>query len=340
MPYSLPPHVEKNAVHGKVYFYFRIRAANGPRLRLPDDPTSQEFREAYAAAMATPLPVVVKDAPGSIAALIDSYLRSGQFAALRETSKAGYQSRLATMRKDHGHRLVSAMTRARIQQFILDPLANKPGACLDTLKKLRILIKHAIEKGWLDRDPSAGIKRAKTKEIRAWSDAELEAFRRRWPHGTKQRAAFELMLNMGTARVDTHKLTWRQADTASYERHKTDVPVYVVLTDRLREALDAIPRRHVTVINTAYGRPYTVDGFSRWMRDAITAAGLPLDCQPHGLRKTLGRMLADKESTTHEIMAALGHTTLAEAERYTREADRKRNGRRAVARLNERLANK
>jgi hypothetical protein len=39
-------------------------------------------------------------------------------------------------------------------------------------------------------------------------------------------------------------------------------------------------------------------------------------------------------------MAALGHTTLAEAERYTREADRRRGGKRAVASLNEHRKNK
>jgi hypothetical protein len=63
------------------------------------------------------------------------------------------------------------------------------------------------------------------------------------------------------------------------------------------------------------------------MRDAITKAGLPLDCKPHGLRKTLGRRMADAGCSAHQIMAALGHTTLAEAERYTREADRRRGGR-------------
>jgi hypothetical protein len=55
------------------------------------------------------------------------------------------------------------------------------------------------------------------------------------------------------------------------------------------------------------------------MRDAMTKADLPLDCKPHGLRKTLGRRLADAGCTAHEIMAMLGHTTLEEAERYTRE---------------------
>src|SRR5258705_9644309 len=54
------------------------------------------------------------------------------------------------------------------------------------------------------------------------------------------------------------------------------------------------------------------------LRDAITAAGLPLDCQPHGLRKAAGRRLAEAGCTAHEIMAVLGHKTLAEAERYTR----------------------
>jgi integrase len=249
-------------------------------------------------------------------------------------------SRLATIRKDHGHRSVAGLTKGRINEFILAPLENKPGASLDTIKKLRILIKHATDKGQLGHDPSAGIKRAKVKEIRAWTDDELAAFERRWPIGTKQRAAYSLMLNMGTARIDTHELTWRQIDAASYTRKKTGVPVYGVIVDELRRALDAIPREHMTVINTEFGRPFSVDGFSRFMRDAITAAGLPRDCQPHGLRKTLGRKLADEGCSTHEIMAALGHTTLSEAERYTREADRKRNGRRAVARLNERQVNK
>jgi enterobacteria phage integrase len=50
--------------------------------------------------------------------------------------------------------------------------------------------------------------------------------------------------------------------------------------------------------------------------------------------------MADAGCTAHEIMAALGHTTLAEAERYTREADRRRGGKRAVVKLNEHRANK
>jgi enterobacteria phage integrase len=137
-------------------------------------------------------------------------------------------------------------------------------------------------------------------------------------------------------------MTWAQVDSAGvgYIRNKTGVPVDLGLDNNLRGALDAAPRSHVTIINTEFGQPFTVDGFSGFMRDAIAAAGLPLDCKPHGLRKTLGRRLADAGVSAHDIMAALGHTTLAQAELYTKEANRRRGGQRAVLQLNDHKANK
>ncbi|WP_370094686.1 LysR family transcriptional regulator [Bradyrhizobium yuanmingense] len=254
-----------------------------------------------------------------------------------------YRSRLDQIRRDHGHRAVAGLTKDRIEEKILKPLHNKPGAKIDTLKKLRILIRHAKDLKWLTADPSDGIKRGKSKEIRAWTDAELAAFEKRWPFGTKQRAAYELMLNVGTARVDTHLTTWIQADAEDFEytRRKTGVPVLVEKADSLRQALAALPRKHVCILTTEYGKPFTVDGFSGWLRAAITSAGIAdLSCQPHGLRKTFGRLLADAGATAHDIMAAVGHLTLADAERYTREADRRRGGRRAIVKLEDHKANR
>jgi hypothetical protein len=48
----------------------------------------------------------------------------------------------------------------------------------------------------------------------------------------------------------------------------------------------------------------------------------------------------DAGCSAHEIMATLGHTTLAEAERYTREADRRRGGRQAIIKLEAHTDNK
>ena len=298
MPRKLPPHVERNHVKGHTYLSFRI--GKGARTRLPSDPTSQEFRDAYTAAMAgetLPRQTVRADKPGTIGALIASYLRSGSFGQLRDTSKTGYMNRLDAIREAHGQRAVSGITRDRMNTVILQPYADRPAAALDTLKKLRILIRHAIEIGWLKSDPSTGIKRPKTKEIRAWMDAEMAAFERRWPLGTKQRTAYALMLNVGAARADVHRMTWAQIDIdgIEYTRRKTGVAVAIGMVAELRAALNSAARSHMTIINTEFGKPFTIDGFSGFMRDAISKAGLPLDCKPHGLRKTLGRLLADAD---------------------------------------------
>lgn len=340
----LPPNVEKNVVKGHVYLSYRV--GKGPRLRLPDDPTSDEFKTAYGAAVAGEAAArhsVGKDAPRSIGAVVTSYLSSDAFRSLGEGSKPGYRSRMDQIRRDHGHRAFTGLTKDRIEEKILKPLHNRPGAKIDTLKKLRILIRHAKDDlKWIAIDPSEGIKRGKSKEIRAWTDAEMKAFEDRWAFGTKQRAAYELMLNVGTARIDTHLTTWVQADADDFEytRRKTGVSVLVEKTQSLRAALAVLPRKHVCILTTEWGKPFTVDGYSGWMRDAMTEAGLPIECRPHGLRKTFGRLLADAGATAHEIMAALGHLTLAEAERYTREADRRRGGRRAIVKLEDHKANR
>jgi integrase len=193
---------------------------------------------------------------------------------------------------------------------------------------LRVLIRHAIDIGWLKHDPSLGIKRPKTNEIRSWTDAEISAFEARWPIGTKQRLAYALMLFTGQRRADVHRMTWADVKGETIrvvqqkKGHKLVIPLHAELRDILAAA--AADRKHVTIINTEYGRPFTVDGFSGWMRDAITEAGLPLECQPHGLRKAAGRRMAEAGCTPHEIMSVLGHTDLKQAELYTRDADQQR----------------
>ena len=140
---------------------------------------------------------------------------------------------------------------------------------------------------------------------------------------------------------DVHRMTWVDVNggTIRIVQQKTGRKLTIPLHHNLQAVLAAHKREHITIINTEYGKPFTVDGFSQWMRDAITAARLPLECQPHGLRKAAGRRLADAGCTPHEIMAVLGHKTLAEAERYTRDADQLRLAGAAITKLEGRKRN-
>ncbi len=340
MPRRLPPFVERNHVKGHTYLYFR--KGKGARFRLPNDPASQDFASAYRALLVGDAPParqsLSKSAPGTISWLIASYMRSAEFINLRKTSKAGYRSRLEAIRDDHGHREVSGLTRKRIIK-LLEPYADRPGAALDTLKKLRILIKHAINIELLKSDPSIGIKRPKIQRIRSWTEAEIDIFRERWPIGSPQRLAFELFLGTGQRRSDVVRMTWSQI-TPDYrinvQQQKTGRRLTIPLHSDTLEALQAADRKHVSILTTAYGKAFSVDGFSQWLREAINAAGLPLECQPHGLRKAAGRRLAEAGATTKETMAILGHTTLSEAERYMEEADQSRLAEGAVIKLEQR----
>ncbi len=338
MPRKLPPFVERwRDRHGKARIYFR--RGKGARITLPEI-GSANFDEAYQAALAgnatseRPRHPGVK--PGTIGALIVSYKKSGKYFALRATSKAGYASRIEQLRVEHGHRAVSGLTRERINTGILQPFADRPGSAHATLKMLRILIRHAINIGWLKHDPSLGIDRAKLKRIRSWTETEIAQFRARWPLGIKQRTAFELFLNTGQRRSDVVRMEWTHITKdgkISIVQQKTEQKLLIPLHRDAIEALNASERSHNSILITAWGKPFTVDGFSQWMRDAIRAADLPLECQPHGLRKATGRRLAEAGATAKMIMAILGHRTLAEAERYTEDADQHGLAEAAISKL-------
>jgi integrase len=129
-------------------------------------------------------------------------------------------------------------------------------------------------------------------------------------------------------------------DKIEVVQQKTDRRLLIPLHRDLLATLAVEKRAHVSILTTAYGKPFSVDGFSGWMRRAINEAGLPLSCQPHGLRKATGRRLAESGATAKMIMAILGHTTLSEAERYTEEADQVGLAEDAVIMLEGHKANK
>lgn len=346
MPRRLPPFVECwRDRHKKLRVYFR--QGKGPRIPLAAQIGSDDFNTAYQAALAGQIATkrerktpIITD---TIEALIFSYKHSANYLGLRETTKLGYASRIEALLINHGHRTVSGLTRERIFTGILGPYADRPGAALSILKMLRVLIHHAIDIGWLKHDPSLGIKRPKGQRIRSWTEDEIETYRNRWPLGTKQRLAFELFLNTGQRRSDVVRMAWPHI-TADNKivivQQKTGRRLRIRLHHDLLSALASAKRAHVSILTTAYGKPFTVDGFSQWMRDAITDAGLSLDCQPHGLRKAAGRRLAEAGATAKMIMAILGHTTLAEAERYTEEADQEGLADDAVVKLEGHMANR
>src|SRR5262249_50247167 len=99
------------------------------------------------------------------------------------------------------------------------------------------------------------------------------------------------------------------------------------------ENLAAYLGRDGAILRTAFGEPFTSNGFGNFMADKIAAAGLPQRCVTHGLRKAAARRLAEAGCSANEIAAITGHLTLAEVSRYTKAAEQKRLARAAIQRL-------
>ena len=79
----------------------------------------------------------------------------------------------------------------------------------------------------------------------------------------------------------------------------------------------------LTFLTTEHGRPFTSEAsFGMWFGKQCAAAGVP--GRAHGLRKAGATLAAENGATVHQLMAIFGWLTLAEAETYTRAAERKK----------------
>jgi enterobacteria phage integrase len=326
---------------GRMRYYFR---QHGKRTALPGLPGSSEFMAAYAAQLCKTSKQVEQRptaAPGTFSALAIRFYGSPQYQSLSPTSRTNYRRVIDGFLEHHGHRRVDQMTREHVD-IIIGKMANKPGAGIILLKRLRTLIRYAMALGWTDRDPTAGVKGYRSKEIHTWNEDEIATFEKHWQVGSRQRLAFSLLLYTGQRGSDVHRMLWSDlvGDTIRVAQQKTTTKLSIPLHDALSDLLALVEPGQQTILVTAYGKPFTVKGFGNMVSDAIREAGLPRRCVPHGLRKAAARRLAEAGCSTSEIMAITGHKTLAEVERYTRAAEQEWLARQAIKKQSEKASGK
>jgi enterobacteria phage integrase len=318
---------------GRMRYYFR---RHGKRSPLPGLPGSREFMDAYSMLLSNrPQDVKLRPtaAPKTFAALAIRYYGSPQYQSLSASSRTNYRRVIDGFLEQHGHRRVDQMTREHVD-IIIGKMANKPGAGIILLKRIRTLIRYAMALGWTDRDPTAGVKGYKSKEIHTWNEGEISVFEQRWPEGTRERLTFALLLYTGQRGSDVHRMTWADivGDTIRVAQQKTAAKLTIPIHEALDRVLSTASRGCSSILATAFGERFSVKGFGQMISTAIREAGLPERCKAHGLRKAAARRLAEAGCSASEIAAITGHKTLAEVERYTRAADQARLARQAIQR--------
>jgi integrase len=315
--------------HGTAKFYFR--RVGQPKVRLPGLPWSPEFMAAYESAKSgqwtKPEAGASRTIPGTVNAALVSYYQSSSFNdGLAGSSRKMRRNILERFREEHGDKRIALLHKKALQAILSK---KSPAAASNWRKALRGFIDHAMSLDMLTVDPLVGIKLVSVKSDghHPWEPEECAKFEAHHKIGTRARLAYELLLQAGHARCDIVRMGRQHVrnGTLSLRRQKTGVAFDVTVMPMLQMAIDAMPASdHLTFLITAHGKPFTAAGFGNWFRQMCNEAGLPKRCTSHGLRKASATRAADRGATTTQLMAWYGWKSASEAERYTRNADRKR----------------
>jgi len=326
--------------HGVLRYRFR-RA--GKSLYLPKGPRHPEFEEAYLAAIEgrEPRRAVILNHPGKVV--------PGSFAdGWRLVQKSAEWKALDPATKMKNERLTESFLktpvvvggptwrdmpmsdlRRRHLRAILADNSETPHKAKHLLTAIRRLIGEALDQDWMEFDPSAKMNwRPEYTGWRAWTQAERMQFEARWTNGTMPRAAYALALWTGARRGDVARQLWSDVDMAASRvtarQGKTGKVLRLLLLPALRDALEPLQRRADTVITTEYGKPFSEKSLTGMMAHWTNLADMGPGCTFHGLRKTLGKYLAEEGATAKQSAGILGHDDLDHVELYSRDAEQER----------------
>lgn len=322
--------------HGHVRHYYKHK---GKRTPLSGIPGSAEFMAAYAAAhaasQAPPAPIgSSRLGYATVAAAVAGYLTTARFKRLSDTSKKAYLYELEKLRVEHGDKRMAGLKRRHVRDQ-LEALSDRPSMAIARLNALRMIVKFAMNKDWIDTDPTAGVEQPRLEGdgYKAWSEDDIHSFEARHPIGTRARLAFGLALYTGQRRSDIVRMA--RADMRdgkiAVRQSKTGARLVLPIHPALASIIAGTPVVGLThLLTTARGTPFSPTTFSGWFAKRIEEAGLS-GLSVHGLRKTAAIRLAEAGASVKQIMAVTGHATVSEVQRYTAGTDQERMASDAMA---------
>jgi len=331
---------------------YRVRSENDankkrmiPREVTPEHPDFMEYYRAYRAGLefrATPAkPPVVRQ---SLRWLTEEYLN--YLEGLTKSDQASpytLKQRRSQLRRmcDHPHESgrpygdfpmvapKAAFTRLK------NAMADRPGEANNTLKAIRAMYVYAIDQEWVEHDPTEKIKRfapSKGGGARPWTPDDLRKYRQKHPPGTQAHLYLTLLMFTGARIGDACWLgpkqiikfngrTWLKWQPTKKGSAEVMLPLMKPLQRAISETkLTGTDTFMVTAHGAAFRSP---EGLRNRMQKWCAQAGIK-DRSSHGIRKSLGNLLADYGLTPYAIMSVLAHTEAKTTEIYTRDVKRRK----------------
>lgn len=325
MPRPRPPYLQRETTrHGKTVWYVRI--GDGPRTRLRSPYGTPEFMAEYEAAIRGEEQAgSIRPGSGTLAWLVAQYRESSSWSRLSRATRRQRENIFKHILASAGREPYAQITGRAITQGI-DRRSATPSQARHFLDTMRGLFQWAITAEYAASDPTQGkhVAKAKTKGFPVWTPAEIEAYERRWPLGTRERLAFDVFRYTGLRRGDA-AIVGRQHERDGVlvlDTQKTGTRVYIRVVPQLAASLKAGPTGDLAYIATKSGAPFVKESLGTFFAEACRAAGVKKSA--HGLRKYAATALAEAGATVAELEAIFGWEGGRMASHYTKSVDRQR----------------
>ena len=332
MPRPRPPFLHRQTTrHGRAVWYVRIQ--KGSRIRLRAEYGTSEFWADYEAAIAGKLslrPITFN--AQSLGWLIERYRDSTAWAKLSQATRRQRERVLSSALKTAGKTSLSRIDCWTIERGIE---RRNPYAARHFLQAMRGLFQWAVKAKLASNDPTAELKviLPATEGHPVWTEDDCRAFEARWPRGTRERVAFDILLYTGLRRGDAVRLGRPHVKNgiATIRTEKTGQVVSIPLLPPLQATLDAGPIGGLTFIAGERGGPMKKESFGTWFAAACKQAGVSKSA--HGLRKAGATRAANNGASEAQLEAFFGWRGGGMASLYTREANRAKLARDTAAML-------
>lgn len=319
--------------HGKRYYYDRV---SGERIR-SEYGTNEFLAEVAALRAGTSIRRIV-EVVRTYDDLFTAFRQSHEYQELKPRSKDDHEAvykYLEPVRDiplDLWNRPFMSTVKQKARDARSWSFANK------VLASVSRTFNWGLEPGYTTSNPVDGVRKYKRpkdrKEVnRAWSEYEEKIVLQRAKGAVRTAVALSLYAGFRQGDVVKIGLTRIGADIIQHVQSKTSDPVFIPIHSELRPYLEESRhqknRKGLTVVIGERGSSVTQNGLramffklvSELEEEGLVEPGLTF----HGLRHTVGTRLAEAGASDSVIQAMLGHKTPAMAQRYRRDAAKKRS---------------
>lgn len=306
-------------VYGDRGYVRFIRRSRGQAVMMKEEPGTPEFWDHYNLLLKGREPVSAKR---NFEALILSYYESDGYKKLKPRTKSDYRKYISHIREIWGDKDPQKIETNHIFE-LHRANADHWRQANYLVQVMVVLMNHARLIGFLRKEhgnPAKGIPLFKQESDGwiPWPDDVREEFELIAP--PRARLVYELCIGTGQRIGDVLKIRWDHIKDGAYNvtQGKTDKPLWIPLTDRLKAHLATVEKKGLTVITDKAGRPIRYRTMNDEMVKARAGMTHPEAAKyvTHGLRKNATIELYMSGCDDEMVKAVTGHSGVEMLKKY------------------------